>query len=620
MEAYGLNLLAAGVFEQLTAWQYYPLLVLAVGIVTVLGMIIWLKLNAFLALTTAAIVVSLMAPGDTADKIGRVAKAFGEKAGGIAIVIAMAAIIGKCMMDSGAADRVVRFFLKLTGEKRAPVALMGSGFVLAVPVFFDTVFYLLVPLARSLYRRTGSNYLKYILAIAAGGAITHTLVPPTPGPLFMAANLGIDVGLMILVGGFVALPAALVGLGFAGFMDTKMPIPMRKLSDEPEPEILSDEELPSLFLSLLPVLLPVLLISANTVAKTLADAQNPARLTPAEVTDVSGFVAALNASAGADPETITSRVEERLTPEFREEMAQPGAAESAEFKTALVAQLNDRVLADDKFLDIAGDAFDPVFVRNPKLVRLREENPESGGLYGVLGSINSLSQQDRPDTIRLNRLLLEAAFPSYIERHEWETPARKIAGYTSLFGDPNLALLLSAAVSMWVLYRQRGITRTEMSHIVEVSLMSGGLIILITAAGGAFGEMLKAANIGDAVERIVGDQGHGMMMLFLGFGVAALLKVAQGSSTVAMITGSSMLAAMLVSGDPLPFNVVYLATAIGAGSLIGSWMNDSGFWIFAKMGGLTEVEALKSWTILLLVLGLTSFVMTLILATVLPLV
>jgi gluconate:H+ symporter, GntP family len=83
----------------------------------------------------------------------------------------MAAVIGKCMLDSGAADRIVRAFLRLFGEKRSAMALMGSGFVLAVPVFFDTVFYLLVPLARSLYRRTQKNYLLYVLAI--GGRRRH---------------------------------------------------------------------------------------------------------------------------------------------------------------------------------------------------------------------------------------------------------------------------------------------------------------------------------------------------------------------------------------------------------------------------------------------------------------
>jgi gluconate:H+ symporter, GntP family len=103
-----------------------------------------------------------------------------------------------------------------------------------------------------------------------------------------------------------------------------------------------------------------------------------------------------------------------------------------------------------------------------------------------------------------------------------------------------------------------------------------------------------------------------------------LLKIAQGSSTVAMITASSMLAAMIhpANAEPvaLGFHPVYLATAIGGGALCGSWMNDSGFWIFSKMGGLTEVETLRSWTPLLTVLGTVAFLVTLLLASVMPLV
>ena len=85
-----------------------------------------------------------------------------------------------------------------------------------------------------------------------------------------------------------------------------------------------------------------------------------------------------------------------------------------------------------------------------------------------------------------------------------------------------------------------------------------------------------------------------------------------------MIITSGMMVGM-IDGIDLPYDVVYLATAIGAGSLVGSWMNDSGFWIFAKMGGLTEKEALQTWTPLLIVLGVVSMVMTLILATIMPL-
>ena len=85
------------------------------------------------------------------------------------MVVWLAAVIGKCLMDSGAADKIVRSFLRVLGEKRAPESLAGASFVLAIPVFFDTVFYLLVPLARSLWRRTRKNYVLYITAIATGG-------------------------------------------------------------------------------------------------------------------------------------------------------------------------------------------------------------------------------------------------------------------------------------------------------------------------------------------------------------------------------------------------------------------------------------------------------------------
>ncbi|MEZ6058720.1 MAG: SLC13 family permease, partial [Planctomycetaceae bacterium] len=259
------------------------LLILAIGIATVLGLILVFRVNAFLALLTAAIVVSLLAPGEIADKISRVARELGNSAGNIAVVIALAAIIGECMMLSGAADRIVQAFLRMLGEKRTSWALMSSGYILAVPVFFDTVFYLLVPLARSLYRKTKKNYLLSILAIAAGGAITHTLVPPTPGPLLMASNLNIDVGLMILIGGLVAIPAAIAGLAVSRYLDAKLDIPYREAENTPPEQPSEAVSLPPLWLSLLPVLLPVLLISAKTALSTIADNEGVARLTVADV-------------------------------------------------------------------------------------------------------------------------------------------------------------------------------------------------------------------------------------------------------------------------------------------------------------------------------------------------
>jgi len=446
-----------------------PVVILIIGVVLLIAMMLILRLNAFVALITTAMIISLLSPGDFADKITRVGKAFGGVAGGIGIVIAMAAIIGKCMMDSGAADKIVRSFLGVLGEKRAPTALMLSGFVLSIPVFFDTVFYLLVPLARSLWSRTRKNYVLYLTAIVAGAAITHTLVPPTPGPLFMASALKVDVGLMMIFGLLIGLPTAALGVLVCKIINSRMDIPMRQYAGQVEPEQLSDDQLPSFWISFAPIALPVILISLNTIVSAL----------------------------------------------------------------------------------------------------------KVGG------------------------------------------PVAQIA---AVLGHRDSALLLAAAVAMFVLVRQRKLSFKELASRSEAALMSGGMIILITAAGGAFGKMLQEAGMKDWLGEVLGgqEQSVGYAMLLAAFAVAVVMKFAQGSGTVSMMTTVSIFAAMGVTPQMLNCNTVYLAMAIGSGSLVGDWMNNSGFWIFARMGGLTEIETLKSWTILTAALGVIGLGFTLLLAYLLP--
>jgi GntP family gluconate:H+ symporter len=452
-----------------------PWLILGAGVVTVVGLIVVARVNAFLALVCAALVVSLLGPGAAVEKGARVAAAFGSAAGSIGIVIALASVIGRAMMESGAADRIVRGFLRALGEEHGDVAMMGSGFVLSVPVFYDTVFYLLLPLARSMTRRVGRHYVRYLMAIAAGAAATHALVPPTPGPLAVASNLHVDLGTMILVGLVVAVPAALVGLLVSARVDRRLGIgyrPLPGLAAEPAP--IADDRLPSLGLSLLPIVLPIALISGNTVVSML-----------------------------------------------------------------------------------------------------------SGRGVGV------------------------------------PAPLLALAG---LVGDPNLALLASAIVALALVYWKRRPSRDQMAEIVEQSLMSGGLIILITAAGGAFGAMLRLAKLGPAVEAVFRSGGAtgGLSLLLVGAAMSTLFKLAQGSSTVAMLTSSAMVAALLPAGGSLAFHPVYLALAISSASLIGTWMNDSGFWIFSKMGNLSEGETLKTWSVLSASVGFTGVLVTILLALLFP--
>lgn len=587
-----------------------PLVILLIGIVTVIGMIIVLRVNAFIALVTAAIVVSLLSDGAWFDKIDRVAFAFGNTAYKIGIVIAMAAVIGKCLMDSGAADRIVRSFLNLLGEKRAATALMGSGFVLSMPVFFDTVFYLLVPLARSLWKRTRKNYVLYITAIATGGAITHTLVPPTPGPLVMADTLGVPIGMMIIVGTLIGLPTAVVGLLICRVMNRLMDIPMRPYSGEPEPEPLQDHELPALWVSLLPVLLPVVMISVNTVTKMFADGQHAELARRAvverrdEIFDWPGVCATLGEATPNKAAPAKRRLLQLLPADVRNAIARDAKTDTAEGELPARVETTMYELAAQSTFS-KDEIFTALALAGPGK-KLFDRGPGKKLLDRGLDTLSAAQ------TAAFNWYLLEAAFPQQVKK----TPLWQAAELTALLGDPNLALSLSAAIAMLVLLRRRKLTFKQLAKTTETALMSGGVIILITSGGGAFGAMLRECGVKDSIERWVQTDAQAagqmtLMMLLLGYGIATVMKIAQGSGTVSMITTSAIMASMGVTSGMLGCHPVYLACAIGAGSLTGSWMNDSGFWIFARMSGLTEVEALKTWTILLAILGATAMGFTL---------
>jgi GntP family gluconate:H+ symporter len=581
-----------------------PLAILAIGVICVIGMIIVLRVNAFIALISAAILVSLLSAGEWGDKITRVATAFGGAAGKIGIVIALAAVIGKCLMDSGAADKIVRSFLKALGEKRASVALISSGFVLSIPVFFDTVFYLLVPLARSLYRRTNKNYMLYILAIGSGAAITHTLVPPTPGPLMMASYLGIDIGMMMMVGLMVSIPTAIVALLLCRLLNWMLDIPMRSVGSETETEPLSDDALPSFWVAILPVVLPVILISTDTVTKMFANAEHSALVAVGENLEWSSVCETLRTATDDDADDAVRWLWEQQDAKVRQSIdgTNPGDQLKPEVRGEVQGMLH-RLVNNPKLVEEAAFVAVPLEGSFPKPAQKLLKQ-----------GLDNLSEEE---VQQFNWLLLETALPGTAK----QTPWRNAASLTGVFGNPNFALLLSAAIAMVVLVRQRGLTLVQLSQTTEEALMSGGVIILITAGGGAFGDMLRTAGVENSITGFVGTEREtaGIFLLLLGFGVAAVMKVAQGSSTVAMMVTAAMFAAMGITSEKLGCNVVYLATAIGGGSLVGSWMNDSGFWIFTRMSGLTEIEGLKAWSSLLVLLGFTSLGFTLLFSQVIRL-
>ncbi|MDH3649812.1 MAG: GntP family permease [Saprospiraceae bacterium] len=475
------------------------MIILLIGILIVVGGIIGLRLHAFLALILGAFVVAVLTPDSAieafalsknmgesgaqqlaARSVGaRIATAFGDTCGKIGILIAMAAIIGKCLLESGGAEKIVRSTLKVTGEKRAPISFLGSSFFLAIPVFFDTVFYLMIPLAKAMAMKIGKNYLLLVLAVAAGGVMAHSLVPPTPGPLFLVVELDIPIGLMITSGTIVGLFTIVAGYLFAVWANRKWPIALRDSVDAPLQEIKElagkgDAALPGLLFSSLPILLPV------------------------------GFI------------TIKAGL----------------------------------------------DTFYP---------------SSTGSSQSVVDLLVS---------------------------------------FAMFLGEKNLALITGALVALLLLAAHKQ-DQSSLRKSVQDALLSGGVIILITSAGGAFGAMLQQSDISTRIADLT--QGYQMALIPLAFLITAVIRTAQGSATVAMITAAGILAGMATNSE-LPYHAVYLGLAIACGSKLIPWMNDSGFWIVCKMSNLTEKEALKTFSPLLTIMGLSGLIIIIIGAKLFPLV
>lgn len=271
----------------LLALQISPLGILVVSVLFIVAAIALLRIHAFFALMVAAMLVGVLSaagehgPGRFAAAVETAAAQFGSTAGKIGFPIALAAVIGVSLMESGAADKIVRRVLAIFGEKRSAYALAFSGFILAAPVFIDTVFMLLLPIARAMAMRTRKDYLLYVLAVCAGGVITSGLVPPAPGPLLVSESLHLNLGVSIISGGLLGLVPVLGGITVSRWFNARTPIEPRAtpgasleslalLAARPE------SELPSFPLAIAPVLVPFALISASSIVDVMRGGVAPA--------------------------------------------------------------------------------------------------------------------------------------------------------------------------------------------------------------------------------------------------------------------------------------------------------------------------------------------------------
>ena len=191
------------------------------------------------------------------------------------------------------------------------------------------------------------------------------------------------------------------------------------------------------------------------------------------------------------------------------------------------------------------------------------------------------------------------------------------ASLVGLLGDKNVALTLGASVGLFTLFQIKKGDNNAIKDAMHSALSSGGIVLMITCAGGAFGGMLQQSGIRGVVEQF--DVAGGMWFLPMAFILTSMIRTVQGSATVAMITSVGILGPM-AAPETLGFHPIYLAMVIGFGSKPVPWMNDSGFWVISKMSGMTEGETLMNFSVMATIMATVGLIVSMILSSVMPMI
>ncbi|MEK5078203.1 GntP family permease [Solibacillus sp. FSL W7-1436] len=249
-------------------------LIILIGVLFIVFATAKLKLHPFLALLISSFFVGIAAGMPLLTVVESINTGFGGLMTSIGIVIVAGTIIGIILEKSGAAYRMAEVVLRVIGPKRPQLAMSIIGYIVSIPVFCDSGYIILTSLKKALAKRAGVTIASMAVALATGLYATHVLVPPTPGPIAAAGNIGATdyLGTIILMGLIVAIPATIVGYIWA----TKVASKIRVEADD-EPALDYDEiiksfgKMPSTFKSFLPIVLPIVLIGAGSVAALVGD-------------------------------------------------------------------------------------------------------------------------------------------------------------------------------------------------------------------------------------------------------------------------------------------------------------------------------------------------------------
>ncbi|EJO5347356.1 GntP family permease [Clostridium botulinum] len=271
---------------------------LIIGISILVFLILKTKIHTFLALIISAATTGLIGGMPPNKIIESISKGFGGTLGSIGIIIGFGVMMGQIFEVSGAAERMAKTFIKFLGKKREELALAITGFIVSIPIFCDSGFIILAPLAKAISKKTKKSVVSLGVSLGLGLVITHSLVPPTPGPVGVAGIFGVSVGHFLLWGIPLAIPMAIAGMFYGKYIGKKIyQIPgeeedqwIRPEYQEPVYDFEHEEdnkELPSTFMAFAPIITPIILILINTILDVLIKQKS---ITPSGFTNMVQFL------------------------------------------------------------------------------------------------------------------------------------------------------------------------------------------------------------------------------------------------------------------------------------------------------------------------------------------
>ena len=235
---------------------------LMLGVLVLVLCTVKFKIHPFFALIATTVTFAVVYGMNLEEMLAAFTSGMGGTMADIGLVIALGTVTGALLEKSGAAETMAKTILKITGRKHAALGLAITGYFVSIPVFCDSAFVLLSPIAKRISKDTKISMTTMAVALCMGLHATHMFVPPTPGPLAVAGILNADLGYVILFGALVSIPVMLVGYFGAVFMGKKYDYLPENVTDVPE-----NQKLPSPLMAFLPILTPIMLMLLKTIGQ-----------------------------------------------------------------------------------------------------------------------------------------------------------------------------------------------------------------------------------------------------------------------------------------------------------------------------------------------------------------